>query len=608
MGCGYISRQDLFIPSAGEVFEMKIDFFARQAYYLDHLAPLWNALDPSLRGEFYLNDPCLEHARQILPKDTPIHAYLEGNDCGAGPIVTCAYGDAFRAVEWNEGRPVILFEHGVGLTFGKAAYADGLGQRIGMAMFPVPNQHTLDRVNPELRDRPHPIVGMPKLDKWAGEFSKPHLMPRDPRQVTIAVSFHHGSAMSRPAEVGSAIDHYIGYLPELAKHFKLLVHSHPITAGGMADVCRSENLEFEPDFQEVMRRADIYMNDCSSTLYEFLVTGKPVIILNAPWFDRNSKWGIRFWEYSDVGPQVDYPEQLLDVVGQMIANPDALRPCRSRAVSDLFPYLGKSASRAVSEITKFLKVQPAPPPVSVVIPKLDKIRQTADRGILYMCFGVPAFDVMVHSVETLRATGSTLPTAAVGDFFGSTVNRMIKWQGGDPYDSDKIKGFQFRAGRVKPFLYALSPFKETLYVDADVEFLVDPEVGFNFLKHWDFVIAQERLSVCDLYNRPRAGWQHNIDERDATVEAYGGDGHFPFWNSGVFFFRKNRAVEGLFALWYEEWCQWQQWDEQLALMRAANRSQARVFVLSEIWNHPHKQEAKIIAHEYGIGKARSSII
>lgn len=80
----------------------------------------------------------------------------------------------------------------------------------------------------------------------------------------------------------------------------------------------------------------------------------------------------------------------------------------------------------------------------------------------------------------------------------------------------------------------------------------------------------------------------------------------------MFFFRKTEAVKEMFDLWREEWDRFGLWDEQKALMRAANRSRARVWVLSERWNHPHRQETKItipgadvIYHAYGRGTART---
>lgn len=237
-----------------------------------------------------------------------------------------------------------------------------------------------------------------------------------------------------------------------------------------------------------------------------------------------------------------------------------------------------------------------------------------------MCFGPAARTEMEKSIKSLRGAGCDLPVAVVADAesindlgdIDKHIEYLIPWDGHDPFDASQSSRFQFRAGYVKPEFYRLSPFQNTLYVDADTTFIQSPEVGFGFLDKWDFAIAQERLTVNQLYNRPRAGWEHNMAERDQTIEEFGGDGNFHFWNSGVFFFKKSQATKKLFDLWRSEWGKWKQWDEQLALMRAANKSQARVWVLAEIWNHPHSQETKIIVppaslilHLYGRAVARS---
>jgi hypothetical protein len=607
---------------------MTIDFLARQSYFIHHLAPIWNTINPADRGTFYILDHCEEEARKKL-KDPLLEIYTDDGDCGSNPIVTAAYGDAVRAYDWDHGRPVILCEHGVGLTFGKAAYADGLGQRVNFSLFPVQSEYVLSKVHPDLKHKPHPVVGVPKMDIFAGEFQKPHPMPRLP---TIGLAFHHGDKFSRPGVVGSAWEHYAEKLPELAKRYKVLMHAHPTAAGGLHDVYKNMQAlgaEFVPEFETMMRRADILINDTGSASYEFIVTGKPVILLNAPWFDRKEKYGLRFWDYADIGPQIDDPYFLIKVIDETIEHPDATRPYRSKAVSDLFPYLGESSIHMVDAILnhthKVIKLQPRVvpasqtlQPVSIVKPHRPKIklRTSKERGVLYMCFGEAAILEMGKSIQSLRAVGSSLPIAVVGDMASlknlngleSEILETIEWTGENPFDPTKAEHFHFRAGRVKPGFYDATPFKETLYLDCDTEIKKDVELGFEFLKRWDFVIAQERLNINQLYNRPRAGWQHNIIERDATIEELGGNGDIPFWNSGVFFWRHCQAAESMFAAWSEEWRRWQQWDEQLSLIRAGHRSRARILVLSERWNYPHDDDPEaVIVHLYGKGAARTDV-
>lgn len=592
---------------------MPFDFLARQAYYIDHLAPIWNALPENERGEFFVMGP-KEYALKRL-KSPKIQDYTEEGECGINPIITAAYGDAVRAADiWAKKglkRHVTLLEHGVGLTFGKAAYADGLGQRGNFSLIPVQSLYVKEKVHPELKDIPHPVVGVPKLDKYYESFNQEHPMPKRP---TIAFAFHHGDKLSRPAEVGSAWQHYADSFPLLPQKYRWIFHAHPSTQPPLLEVYKQWGLEVIADLDDVFEQADVLISDCGSSAYEFCTTGKPVILLNAPWFDKKASWGIRFWDYSNIGPQVEGPSLLEAAVDRVVNNPNEFRESRRRMVHDLFPHFGRSTQRVLEELHKVVPSKETPPTFASV--KLTfPVRTTKDQGVLYMCFGRNAQSDLIRSMASLRNTGSTLPIAVVGDqkIEGTT---FIPWEGESPFDYSKKPHFQFRAGRIKPFLSGYSPFNQTLYVDTDTTFLASPDKAFGFLNNWDFVIAQERLLLSQLYNRKGAGWEHDIAERDATIEAFGGgNGDFPFWNSGVFFWRNTRYARGLFKLWYEEWIKFQGWDEQKALMRAGNRSRARIFVLGEIWNFPHKDQmtekvhesARLILHEYGRGSSRIDI-
>jgi len=130
----------------------------------------------------------------------------------------------------------------------------------------------------------------------------------------------------------------------------LVAHAHPRGKPIMRAFYNHHIIRFIDDFEEVMEVADVYVNDCSSTAFEFLVTGKPVVLLNIPTFRKNVDFGARFWRYADVGIQVDRPKDLLGAVLKTMWEPNSHKQERKKAVHDLFPYLGTSADRAAATI------------------------------------------------------------------------------------------------------------------------------------------------------------------------------------------------------------------------------------------------------------------
>jgi CDP-glycerol glycerophosphotransferase (TagB/SpsB family) len=172
----------------------------------------------------------------------------------------------------------------------------------------------------------------------------------------IAIAFHWGERQAHPPESGTAWEHYREILPDLAKRYQVIGHGHPLARATYRREFERVGIEWVADFRDVLRQADLYINDLSSTMYEFVATGKPVIILNAPWFRRRVSWGIRFWDYSNVGINVEDPSQLFDAIDRTFADYETI--CldeRRSAVRDLYPYLGRSAARAVDVLLGYLK-------------------------------------------------------------------------------------------------------------------------------------------------------------------------------------------------------------------------------------------------------------
>jgi len=145
-------------------------------------------------------------------------------------------------------------------------------------------------------------------------------------------------------------------------------------------------------------------------------------------------------------------------------------------------------------------------------------------------------------------------------------------------------------------LYELSPFEQTLYVDADSEFCTTPERGFDLLQRWDFVLAESRLGC--------VGDAPFLPTERAETAAWLGTPLHVFHNSGMLFWKRCPAVAELMQLWSEEWLRYGDWDEQIALLRALMRSQALFLTVPFNWNSNVQERASLLYHAYGTHAAR----
>jgi CDP-glycerol glycerophosphotransferase (TagB/SpsB family) len=111
-----------------------------------------------------------------------------------------------------------------------------------------------------------------------------------------------------------------------------------------------------PRFEDVCRRADVYVCDNSSTLFEFAATGRPVVLLNSAAWPKGRGPGLRFWEAAGVGVQVDRPADLGDAVQRAIElwGPDVR--ARQAALDIVYAFRSGAAERAVAAISEHVAV------------------------------------------------------------------------------------------------------------------------------------------------------------------------------------------------------------------------------------------------------------
>lgn len=333
-----------------------IDFYASERHYVDHIVPVWNALGTLRIGHHFIVPLNLlkyamakiEEPGQVLG----VKSHFDFMSFSEGKRALVAGVKDISTVQRAGYRHIAFMEHGVGITYGNhSSYAGGRGQRTQVELFLAPNLIVQEKTEKALPGARSWVVGTPKMDS----FSPRRVTNMQEGKKVVCVSFHWDGGGVAP-EAGSAFNHFKKMLPILARWrgFHLIGHGHPRAMGRLRAEYEKLGIEVVEDFEEVMRRADLYVCDNSSTIYEFLVTGKPVVLLNAPEYRKNVNWGIRFWDFADIGPMVDDPNELLRAVLHTLEYPEEWEAARLRAVIDLYPFLGASVKMAVTILKQWI--------------------------------------------------------------------------------------------------------------------------------------------------------------------------------------------------------------------------------------------------------------
>lgn len=323
---------------------MTVDVLATEAHFVDHLGAVYAALPPEARGSFYVSRDAEARARAIgvEPK--------VANGGPQHPTLVASYGDLVRAARGTPGhRKVAIMEHGAGQSYGgrpgsarHGSYAGGSG-RGAASLFLHPGEH------PAARDRrTYPrarveVVGSPHLDTLPVREGAPGRV--------VAFSFHFNAPIA--AEARTSYPWIFPAIAALRGRFALLGHAHP----RMYDAVRPryEKLGIEPVrlFSDVCRRADVYVCDNSSTLFAFAATGRPVVVLNPPWYDRRVDHGLRFWSAAGVGVNCNDPAALADCIDRALElRPDDVA-AREAALDLVYAYRRGAAKRAADVLVEW---------------------------------------------------------------------------------------------------------------------------------------------------------------------------------------------------------------------------------------------------------------
>ncbi|MBI4784745.1 MAG: hypothetical protein HY785_26030 [Oscillatoriophycideae cyanobacterium NC_groundwater_1537_Pr4_S-0.65um_50_18] len=135
--------------------------------------------------------------------------------------------------------------------------------------------------------------------------------------------------------------------------------------------------------------------------------------------------------------------------------------------------------------------------------------------------------------------------------------------------------YAFSSRQIKTRLNTLSPYQETLFLDADILPLQPIHDLWSYLAHSDLAMVADRLPMVILCD--------HIAQEEKTYTLQQVPGNTVQFNSGVMLWRDTFAVQTLFEQWHREWQKFRKHD-QLALVRALYTTQVPVLKLPKTYN------------------------
>jgi hypothetical protein len=278
-----------------------------------------------------------------------------------GAIAVVAFASDEPIARKRGARGTILCEHGAGQSYldpslpADSVWRGGRGPGVGRVMFLAPGALAARRHRKAHPRIPVHQIGCPMLDAWHGR-----VWQRTGAKLRVAISTHW--ACNTLPETLSAWPWLREHLQNLTacQDIEWLGHYHPherlagTLDARLADY-DSAGIEVVHKWEDVLERADVFVGDNSSTLYEFAATGRPVVCLNPPWYRRSARHGLRFWKHAP-GIQVDDVRKLLPAILMAADDAEPVRLQRSRALFAAYGRLdGQAAARAADAINAFLK-------------------------------------------------------------------------------------------------------------------------------------------------------------------------------------------------------------------------------------------------------------
>lgn len=196
------------------------------------------------------------------------------------------------------------------------------------------------------------------------------------------------------------------------------------------------------------------------------------------------------------------------------------------------------------------------------------------RGVVYIAMGAPEHAAYsAASILSLHDFGYKGPISVFTDL--PLYFDKLKRENVEVVQVNVPKGFQRPSRWVKTRLAQLSPYEETLYLDADT-------VGLSSIdKIWSY-LSKGEIAVCLDINPMLADAKHSsLKEYVYTLKRYSPASIQ--YNCGVMLWKRSKSVLRLFNEWHKEWQRFGDID-QLAFTRAVQNTGVVPVELPAIFN------------------------
>ena len=199
-----------------------------------------------------------------------------------------------------------------------------------------------------------------------------------------------------------------------------------------------------------------------------------------------------------------------------------------------------------------------------------------NRGVIYCATSqIVYLESALISAIALRQLNPELPITLVCDQLLTALLPLDKYGITLLPVALSPKSDTFRSRDLKTRLANISPYPETLYLDADI-LPIRP-----LTQIWDYLDKGDMAMVLD--RQPTIEHCDHIASCEKTYTLNLLPPQTPQYNSGVMLWRQCEATQTLFTQWQQEWRRFQRHD-QLALVRAIAKSQTPIVHLPRHYN------------------------